>query len=287
MRFEFDLGARPTIVQCGLCLHGSRSKESFCMRGLWSLHAYRYRGEMRLRGEVAPFRAGCVSVIPPDVMVEWHFPSHAPHYYVHFAMGRSGGRPIFLPLLTDMGGRFERYSELFEELIEFQRHDRLRAEVRLWDLLHQVHEDRSAPHAAEPLHPSLQIALSIIRNRQSESLLVGGIARQMGVSHNHLTLLFKKHLGCGVSKFIQRDRIARACHLLTHSSLSIKSIAIETGLPDLQYFNKLIRKATGRPPRDFRAFAFQPEQKALRKHITASAPCCGSEKPALRARMRL
>jgi transcriptional regulator GlxA family with amidase domain len=34
-----------------------------------------------------------------------------------------------------------------------------------------------------------------------------------------------------VQQYIQRERLARACHLLTHSSLAIKSIAIETGIP--------------------------------------------------------
>ena len=48
-------------------------------------------------------------------------------------------------------------------------------------------------------------------------------------------------------------KLNRACHLLAHSSLAIKSIAIETGIPDLQYFNKLIRKTTELSPRAYRA----------------------------------
>lgn len=252
MHFEFQLDSRPAIAQCGLCLHGSRAKESFCMRGLWSLHAYHYHGEIQIQNRTFPFRAGSASLIPPETTVEWHFPSHAPHYYVHFEEGVSDAARIPMPLLTDLGNRFDRFSEQLEELLHFHGHDRPRAEVRLWDLLYQLDNERVPQHAETPLHPNLQIAMSIIRSRQSEPLLVGDIARQMGVSHNHLTQIFQAHFGCGAREFIQRDRISRACHLLSHSSLPIKSIAIETGLPDLQYFNKLIRQATGRSPRAYR-----------------------------------
>jgi len=38
----------PKIVQCGLALHGGRSEETFLLRGLWAMHAYRYRGALEL-----------------------------------------------------------------------------------------------------------------------------------------------------------------------------------------------------------------------------------------------
>lgn len=252
MHVEINLGSRPAIVQCGLCLHGSRSVESFCLRGLWSLHAYRYAGELHLEDQALAFRAGSVSLVPPGVNVEWHFPTHAPHYYVHFEEGVSSTRGVRLPLLRDLGDHFDRFSEGFEELLHFHGQDHLRAEVRLWDLLYQLHENNVTRSAEAPLHPTLQIALSIIRNRHAEPLLVGAIARQMGVSHNHLTQLFQARFGCGAREFIRRERISRACHLLSHSSLPIKSVAIETGLPDLHYFNKLVRQATGLSPRSYR-----------------------------------
>lgn len=264
MHFEFDLGTRPSIVQCGLCLHGSRATESDFMRGLWSLHAHHYSGEIRLQGGTFPFRAGSVSLIPPETPVEWHFPSHAPHYYVHFEAGAAKTCQVSLPLLSDLGEHFERFSEQLEELIHFHcAHDRLHAEIRLWDLLCQLNRDRPTQPAETPLHPSLQMALSFIRNRKSESSPVGEIARAVGVSNNHLTQVFQAHFGCGVREFIKRERLSRALHLLSHSSLSIKSIAIETGIPNLQYFNKLIREATGCSPRNYRKKAVVPSRMKM------------------------
>lgn len=81
------------------------------------------------------------------------------------------------------------------------------------------------------------------------------MARQMGVSHNQLTLLFQKQFGCGVREFIRRERVGKARELLTRSRLPVKSIAIECGFPDLQHFNKVIRSDTGHSPRQIRAGA--------------------------------
>lgn len=250
--FKIDLGERPRIAQTGLCLHGSRVAESFRLHGLWSLHAYHYQGEIRVREQTFPFRAGWVSLIPPDTLVEWHFPSHAPHHYVHFALAPSGQPALALPLLQDLGGEFDGFCGAFEQLIQYQANDPQRAAVRLWDLLHQLRREPATSPVNAPLHPSVQIALSLIRTQQSEKVRVGKIARAMGVSHNHLTNVFKKCYGCGVRQYIQREQLSRACHLLQHSSLAIKSIAIETGISDLQYFNKIIRNTTGCSPTEFR-----------------------------------
>jgi AraC-like DNA-binding protein len=250
---SIDLGRLPRIEQAGLCLHGLRAAESFRLHALWSLHAYHYQGEIRAWGNTSAFRSGWISLIPPDTQVEWHFPSHAPHHYVHFVLEASGQPVIRLPSLFDFGTEFDKFCAAFEEMIQFQMHDPQRAAVRLWDLLHQLRHKPINQRTIPSLHPSVQIALSLIRTHRSDKITVRQIAQKMGVSHNHLTQVFKKSLGVGVKQFIQRDRLNRACHLLTHSSLAIKSIAIETGIPDLQYFNKLIRTMTELSPRAYRA----------------------------------
>lgn len=244
---------------------------------MWSLHAYHYLGEIRVASQTLPFRAGWVSLIPPDTLVEWHFPSHAPHHYVHFALEPSGQPPISLPLLQNLGGDFDGFCAAVEQLVQYHAHDPLRAAVRLWDLLHQLRREPAASPSSEPLHPSVQIAMSLIRSGQSEKITVSQIARKMGVSHNHLTKVFQQNHGCGVRQFIQREQLGRACHLLAHSSLAIKSIAIETGIPNLQYFNKLIRKATGQSPRAYR-------RNVGRKPIPAGHPAQARRRPTRKGR---
>lgn len=251
--FFFPLGSMPRLVQSGLCLHGARSVESFRQRGLWSLHAYHYKGEFKMEKTMYQFLPGWVSLIPPNFEVEWHFPQHAPHYYAHFRAGVSTKREgISIRILRDLGRKSSYFGTMFEDLFQFTSPNSTKANVRLWDLLFQLTEPTTTINAPLRYHPSLQIALSMIRNTPSDKLLVGEMARQMGVSHNHLTQLFQRHFGCGTREYIWRERIKRACDLLTGSKLQVKSVAIECGFPDLQYFNKVIRRATGYAPTVFR-----------------------------------
>lgn len=257
---DLDLQERPRIVQTGLSLHGARATESACMHGLWCLHAYHYQGKLAVEGLTHPFRAGWVSLIPPEVVAEWHFPSHAAHHYVHFAVAASGQPPVRLPLLQDLGEDFDPFCAQLEQMIRYHPQDPLRAAVRLWDLLQQLRREPAALPAKSPLHTSVQKALAIFRNQPDESLKVSQIAGMMGVSHNHLTRIFKKFCGCGVKQYLQRERLAHARELLAHSSLGIKSISIETGIPDLHYFNKLIRKDTGLSPSAYRKSAAKAQK---------------------------
>src|SRR5205085_2199281 len=79
--------------------------------------------------------------------------------------------------------------------------------------------------------------------------------RRIGVSHNHLTRLFQRHLGCGVAAFVRNRRVARAQALLQGTELPMRAIVAEVGVSDLQAFNKLIRRGTGLSPRAVRALS--------------------------------
>lgn len=244
----FPLDAMPELIQCGLCTHGVRAMETFCQQGLWSLHVYHYAGRLRFRGRWLSFQPGWASLLPPDEDVTWSFPPHAPHYYAHFRQRNARVSGIRLPVLQQLGMRRDRFDLAIGEMVRFFPETGTRAHVRLWDLLHRYADPDKSDEPADNLHPAVQIAISVIRNSPSERLLVSDIARRMGVSHNQLTLLFQKHLGCGVREYIRRERIERACRQLRETRLPVKTIAADCGFPDLHYFNKIIRAATGQSP---------------------------------------
>jgi len=244
----FPLDSMPELIQCGLCTHGARAVETFCQRGLWSLHVYHYTGQIQFRSRAYAVHPGWASLLPPDENVTWEFPPHAPHYYAHFRVRKSKTDGIRAPLLQALGMQRDRFDLAIGEMVRFFPEPGTRAHVRLWDLLHRYAATAESGAPGEGLHPAVQIAVSIIRNSPSERIWVSDIARQMGVSHNHLTLLFQKHLGCGVREYIRRERIDRACIQLRKTQIPVKAIAAECGFPDLQYFNKIIRTVTGQSP---------------------------------------
>lgn len=101
-------------------------------------------------------------------------------------------------------------------------------------------------------HPALRTAVAYIEEHLAGPLTVPGIARVAGVSHTHLTRLFREDTGHTVVAHIRRRRMERARHLLIASTLAIPAIAATVGIPDLQAFNKTCRKELGASPRAVR-----------------------------------
>ena len=81
----------------------------------------------------------------------------------------------------------------------------------------------------------------------------GGSFLVVGISHNHLTRLFRSQTGGTVIGHLRARRMARAAHLLRESTMSIRAIAASVGIPDLQAFNKSCRASAGLSPRQIRA----------------------------------
>jgi transcriptional regulator GlxA family with amidase domain len=135
----------------------------------------------------------------------------------------------------------------FEEAIGWLPAQRLRAEVRLWDILWQL---VSAQTRAG--HPAVAEAQRLIELRLGEVIYVTDLAKAAGLSQNHLTRLFAAQTGKTVAAYIRDRRVERAAHLLRHSTLPIKAIASEVGIPDLHLFNKSLRAAYGTAPRRLR-----------------------------------
>jgi AraC-like DNA-binding protein len=235
-------------------LHGAKAYEAHCQKECWSLHFYNYAGTLKMEGKSLTFQSGSVSLIPPGVEAQWHFPPYASHYYAHFkSRPRSQGGGVDICLLSSADVVPDGFGGQLDELMRsFAAGDVLRASVSLWDLLFQLINPAAAPAFSHLLHPTLQIALAVIRNNPGKNLRVQHLAAQMGVSRSQLTRLFQKEFQCGVKEYIQRANIARATSLLRRSAMTIKSIAISCGFNDLSHFNKTIRREIGTSPSQYR-----------------------------------
>ncbi|MDF9815002.1 transcriptional regulator GlxA family with amidase domain [Streptomyces sp. SPB162] len=110
----------------------------------------------------------------------------------------------------------------------------------------------TAPPASDGPHPAVAAAIAHIESHLADPLTVPGIARAAGVSHNHLTRLFRAATGDTVVAHIRRRRLERARHLLVESTLSIAAVAASVGIADLQAFNKACRRELGASPRAVR-----------------------------------
>jgi AraC family transcriptional regulator len=257
----------PTLARVGQGVHGVTSLvDRYRLPTFWCLHLYRYRAMLRIGDYWFPIRPGFASIIPAGVPQEYQYEGRSPHLYSHFQcptpplLRAAPSTPV--PFVQDLGDRFPALYESFEEMVRLSpRLPGYRLRARLWDLLGQLADAPSPIPAASPavettpapeLHPAVRFAVQQIELRLGEEMSVPALSRGAGVSERYLTYLFRAHLGETVVGYLRQRRVERALHLLRHSTLPVKSIAIAVGIPDLHLFNKTIRAVTGQSPRSVR-----------------------------------
>jgi YesN/AraC family two-component response regulator len=67
--------------------------------------------------------------------------------------------------------------------------------------------------------------------------------------------VFKRDTGITLTEYITRERMQRACRLLSTTNLQIQTVALHCGIMDVQYFSKLFKKHIGKTPKEYRASA--------------------------------
>lgn len=228
----------------------AQGDKRFLLPELWSLLVFDYDMEAELDGVPCRIVPGCLALLAPGTLKLYrHRRERQTHLVIHFTTpGTAGGRPI--PRLLDLGARRPGIEGGLASVVALHRTDPLHAAVRLWDLLLELADLQPALEPARP--PAVTEALRLIAAARGRPPGLAALARRIGLSPGHLCTAFRRCLGCGPATYARRLRLEHARHLLEHSTLPVREIAAEVGLPDLQHFNKLVRRAFGRPPRTLR-----------------------------------
>ncbi|MET7617762.1 helix-turn-helix domain-containing protein [Streptomyces sp. NPDC005408] len=250
-RVEIRLDEPPRVSDIGVGVHGVTGRHDvFRLTGLWQLHLYGYEGELALGGTTHRIRPGRVSLIPPGEEVHFHYRGRSEHLYAHVQLSVSGKRHT-VPVMQDAGADAPLLSALLRRGVTAMPGAPSRAAAAAWAALWQVVE-LSTPARTEGPPPAVAAAMAHIEAHLAVPLTVPEIARAAGVSHNHLTRLFRAQTGLTVVAYIRRRRLERARHLLRASTLAIPAVAAAVGIPDLQAFNKACHRELGGSPRAVR-----------------------------------
>lgn len=255
LRASFPLDNRPFILNAGLAQHGiSRTlppaPEQHChSAGVWALHAHQYTAQLKMQGISGQVHAGYLSLVAPQVRMEFQFPGPCQHFYVLFLM--QGERPALTetPAMQDLGARFDGVNARLAAVVVQAASQPGKAEAQLWTLLWELFQDRGVPAR---LPAPVLAARQLIEARLGQNISVAALARELEISHNQLTRQFRAALGTTVSGYVAQRRMERARQLLVHTTRPVKSIAQEVGLGDVQAFNKCLRRVTGLSPRQIR-----------------------------------
>jgi transcriptional regulator GlxA family with amidase domain len=91
-----------------------------------------------------------------------------------------------------------------------------------------------------------------IRANLQKEITVKELSERYNYNSDHLSRLFKKHLGVTPIKYVNAVKVLKAKELLSLTDKSIKEISYETGFKDEKYFMKLFKSAESLTPTEYR-----------------------------------
>lgn len=254
---RIHLGEPPVVANIGVGVHGVASRtDVFRLPELWQLHLYQYEAELTVDGTVHALRPGRISLVPPGTTVRYRYGGRSEHLYAHLRITPAG--PVrTVPVVQDTGPELPWLTGQLLQAIAAAPGAPERTRAEIWAALWRITELTPAARRPAPNgpHPAVSVAVAHIEAHLAAPLTVPAVARAAGVSHNHLTRLFRAETGGTVVAWIRRRRMERARHLLRATTLSIPAVAASVGIPDLQAFNKACRRELGAAPRALRGTA--------------------------------
>lgn len=250
-----NIGSKPEIIRSGITKTHRAGDTSFTLDDRWGILFFHDSFDVSFAGRKVTLKPGYIALFPPGMEKTYHFTKSFPVYYViHFKLASKNKRVENIPAIIDADEEFELFDRLFLEIIEFTVTDRQRAEICLWNILYKLLDANPVKKkAVHRQNPVLTAAIREIEMNISAKITVGEVAEHCGVSHNHLTNIFKKTLGITVIGYIHKKRMERISYLLLYTNQPIKQVAYECGIPDLHLFNKSVKKFFGHSPRKYRA----------------------------------
>ncbi len=78
------------------------------------------------------------------------------------------------------------------------------------------------------------------------------ISKDVFLSKNYISNIFKKYVGMSVVEFIREVKIDRAKILLLEKTRKVREIAEHLHFSDVEYFSKIFKEKTGMTPTDYR-----------------------------------
>jgi len=271
---RFPLAVHPMDPQDDMALHTHEAIELVLIRAGSGTHL---AGHQRL-----PLGIGDVFVIPPGMRHGYAATRSLRLTNILFdatALGLpetrlarlAGYQALFAiePQLRGRGFAGHLHLDERERRSVYQRVDAIAAELRgcepgyelaataaLQSLIIELcrgYEARASGEAGDLLR--LGELLAHIDRHLDEALSVERLAERALVSPATLQRRFREQLGRPVMRYVQDLRIERASELLARTRLPVAAVAARVGIPDPNYFSRLLRRHSGRSPRELRRAA--------------------------------
>ena len=251
--WSVPLALPPDIVYSGVGRHGGAERSHFYkLDELWALHIYNYDGLLETQGRAYPVQKGSISLIRPGIGFQhsWFCPESV-HVYYLFKLTEPSTEWGTIPVIQNLHPASPGYFEFQADAATRFMRERARATARLWEFLFSITipERNLSLQIPDPVRK----ALNEMERNLHQKIRASELARSVGLSHNQLCRLFRKHMGKTVLEYLADLRWKRVLRLLTNTQIPSKQIAYDFGFSDLSHFNKFVRMQGGLSPRALRA----------------------------------
>ncbi|MDR1193522.1 MAG: AraC family transcriptional regulator [Peptococcaceae bacterium] len=91
-------------------------------------------------------------------------------------------------------------------------------------------------------------AINILRTRYRESITIGRLAADSGMSLKQFSALFRKKMGVAAIDYLTDLRLRQARELLITGEHSVRQVAASVGYEDSYYFSRLFKRRVGLSP---------------------------------------
>lgn len=147
---------------------------------------------------------------------------------------------------------------LYHKMFTVQKSDKLYGDYScsgyIYDYIIEFHRlmDNKVIRAKNDRNKILIPVLSYINENFRSDFPLTVLARQAGISSQHLCRIFKETMNMRPLEYLTQRRLREAKDLLQRNDISIAEIAVLSGFPDAGYFSTVFKKYEGLTPMEYR-----------------------------------
>jgi AraC-like DNA-binding protein len=125
--------------------------------------------------------------------------------------------------------------------------------IKILVLVGRVYVHLHPEGAPERHRPEVWALLDLVERSvlRSERPSVEELARQFGLTHDHLGYLFRAAVGTSIREYHQRRRAHQAANLLRQPGTRVTDVAHSMGFADASHFSRLFRRYFGETPKQY------------------------------------
>ncbi len=101
-------------------------------------------------------------------------------------------------------------------------------------------------------NPLVEECKNLIFRRMHSKIIVGELAKELKVSTEHLSALFRKTEGICIKDYIMKEKVHLAENLLIYSEYSIEQIGLYLGFSSQSHFGSIFKSYDGMTPKQYR-----------------------------------